>query len=283
MLPTLAYVTVVAYSYVFFIHYKAKQGDRNDPEMIKYRLLRVSLATIINFTLAPYILINVLDIVPNREALYSIIGLTNIFSIREIVAVLKTLFLFMILFIGPLFEAAQEFSIEERYSSKIEIVRDLLFAPLTEEFFYTSLTTGSLLAYEITHTHNQVGAYTPTRFYKDPSVAKYLQLSPLFFGFAHLHHALEMRKKKYPLVQILMLCGFQFMYTTLFGFLTNYVFLNTGSLWCCFIAHSFCNFMGFPNTSIDGSLAKKIGYWLLLVGGVYGFGHWFDTLSFRFT
>lgn len=41
--------------------------------------------------------------------------------------------------------------------------------------------------------------------------------------------------------------GFQFLYTTLFGAYSAYLFIKTGHLIAPFIVHAFCNHMGFPD------------------------------------
>lgn len=39
---------------------------------------------------------------------------------------------------------------------------------------------------------------------------------------------------------------FQFTYTSLFGFFVAFVFLRTGNIYACIVAHTFCNWMGLP-------------------------------------
>ena len=46
---------------------------------------------------------------------------------------------------------------------------------------------------------------------------------------------------------MLYVAGFQFMYTTLFGAYSAYLFLRTGHFVAPFLAHAFCNHMGFPD------------------------------------
>lgn len=41
--------------------------------------------------------------------------------------------------------------------------------------------------------------------------------------------------------------GFQFTYTTIFGMYSAYLFAKTGHFVAPFIAHAFCNHMGFPD------------------------------------
>lgn len=287
IVPILIYILCVSYSYVLFIRIGVKSGDRNHPAVMKSRILRVLIATIINFSIAPYILIYYLGIIPNLTSFYEIMGITNLMKIENLVSVFKTLLLFIVLFAGPIFDMLLTPEILfSQYSTNLQLFRDLFIAPITEEFFYTSLTMGSLLSYKLSLKSSfspSSLSYSPKQFHNDSSISRYLILSPLFFGFAHLHHGIEMKHKGMKLVEVLAVCGFQCLYTTLFGYLTNLVFVNTGSLWCCFIAHSFCNFMGFPSLNIEGNKFIKFIYYCLLIFGIYGFGKWFDMLTFDCT
>lgn len=267
------YTIFVSYSYVLSIHVNALKGNRNDPEVMQFRMKRVLMITLINIILAPLILIHYLKIIPNVSLLLQALGIVNPISTSSIVAILKTLLVFVILFIGPVIKSVLENDLFANYSTPLELFRDLVFAPVTEEFFFTSLTTGTLLA------SKAVSHYSPTQFYDDDSVETIIQYTPLLFGFAHLHHAIEMKKNGDKIAQVLMVCGFQCLYTALFGYLTNRLFVNTGSLWCCSVAHSFCNFMGFPSLSVEGKLAWKIGYFSLLILGLYGFSKYFTDLT----
>lgn len=272
------YTSIVALSYVLILHVGAESGSRNEPSVIRIRLKKIIAISIANLIIAPIVLIYWLKLIPDLNSFFLIMGFKNIFKVKSLIEVQKTLSLFMILFIGPLSQTITDFRLEEHYSSYIEIVRDLLFAPMTEELFFTSLALGSFLSYELSK--QAVPVYSPTVFSGDNSIDPYLKLTPLLFGFAHLHHAIEMFKSSVPILQIVIICGFQCLYTTLFGYLTNLIFVNTGSIWCCFIAHAFCNFMGLPSLNIEGSLSRKISYWFLLVFGIVGFGVYFDKLTY---
>jgi prenyl protein peptidase len=84
--------------------------------------------------------------------------------------------------------------------------------------------------------------------------------SPLIFGVAHAHHLHEViNSSRRPgasylstaLTPSVILPGlirtiFQFMYTSLFGFIAAFIYLRTSSLVACILAHSFCNWMGLP-------------------------------------
>lgn len=258
---TIIYVCLVSYSYVASIYVNAPNGDRNLPHVIKSRIIRVSIVTLINMLMAPIILTKVLKTSLDYSTSLSFLGLTNPFTIRELFSCAKTLLLFIILFIGPVVQNLLSFSFYR--TDSLEIFRDFFIAPLTEELMYTALITGSFVP-----------------FFKSPeSVRRICLTTPLLFGMAHLHHAYGIIKRGVPIMQAISICLFQLIYTTLFGYLTNCVFINSGSVWCCFIAHSFCNSMGFPDLRTKGGLLIDTFYWSLLCFGLWGFGKWFNILT----
>jgi prenyl protein peptidase len=73
-------------------------------------------------------------------------------------------------------------------------------------------------------------------------------LTPLYFGIAHLHHLYEFRitHPEVPLFVSILRSLFQFTYTSLFGFFATFVYLRTGNVFTCMLAHTFCNWMGLP-------------------------------------
>lgn len=100
------------------------------------------------------------------------------------------------------------------------------------------------------------------------SRAVMIWVAPCWFGLAHIHHAYETYKRlgrttgalrtamlssrKYKVVlkgvqdNDLRPTVFQFIYTTVFGWLCSFLFLRTGSIFVPISAHVFCNIMGFP-------------------------------------
>lgn len=73
-------------------------------------------------------------------------------------------------------------------------------------------------------------------------------ITPLYFGVAHIHHFYESRltNPRVSVTGLLINSLFQFIYTTLFGWYANFVFVRTGSLYSVILIHSFCNWIGFP-------------------------------------
>lgn len=134
--------------------------------------------------------------------------------------------------------------------------------PLTEELVFRSCILGaSLLA-------------RPAL-----SVKTLVFATPLWFGFAHAHHAWENYKKngrnRDAAIHAIALSGqsrtlnkanrsahhsgFQLTYTTLFGWFASYLFLRTGSITPPTIAHIYCNLMGIylPSSAVSRHPRKK--------------------------
>jgi prenyl protein peptidase len=120
-------------------------------------------------------------------------------------------------------------------------LRDLALGPLTEELCYRSLLLPLLLASGF-----------------GPRAA--VGLSPLFFGFAHVHHGYRSYRGGLPLQQALLQAAFQFAYTSLFGLYCSYALLASGSVLGPFLAHSFCNFAGLPDLSYLSPLSREHKY-----------------------
>lgn len=73
-------------------------------------------------------------------------------------------------------------------------------------------------------------------------------LTPLYFGIAHVHHLYEFHitHPEVPMLMATLRSLFQFTYTSLFGFFATFLYLRTGNVYTCILAHTFCNWMGLP-------------------------------------
>lgn len=170
---------------------------------------------------------------------------------------MNILFLIGILFCGPL---TQYFLIENNkseiqsdFKALLNLVglRNYIVAPATEEFVYTACVLATL---------------------RPCGIQIQLYVSPLLFGFAHVHHGYELFKgKQHSMAAIMVSCIFQLCYTWLFGILTNYMFLRTNNLLGCILAHSFCNWNGFPDLVVYGQKWWRVTYYALLILGAVGF------------
>lgn len=72
-------------------------------------------------------------------------------------------------------------------------------------------------------------------------------ISALFFGIGHFHHIYSRLKNGLELGPAIIISLFQFLYTTVFGFYSAYLFTSTGHFIAPLLAHSFCNYMGVPD------------------------------------
>ena len=164
-------------------------------------------------------------------------------------AILKTLLLCLLLFVGPFFEKGIAESrlwpwikgdyVRETLGSWIGW-RNYVAGPVTEELVFRSLII-------------------PIHLMAQFSPAKIVFVTPLYFGIAHIHHFYEftLTHPEAPVAHALARSVFQFAYTSLFGFFASFVFLRTGSIYAAIAAHSFCNWMGVPR--LWGPLKVEVG------------------------
>lgn len=137
------------------------------------------------------------------------------------------------LFLGPLTIWAWDWHHGELASRPgrpaIQVFRDILMGPLTEEFAFRSCMAPLLLL-------------------EGFSAARTILVTPLFFGVAHAHHLYEyIVHQGHSLGSALFAVTFQFAFTTVFGWFATFIFLRTGHLTAAVAVHAFCNLMGFPD------------------------------------
>lgn len=140
------------------------------------------------------------------------------------------LLLTAVLFAGPLLQLATD---RRQRHARLALplpmlLRNLVVAPLVEEFVFRSCMLSYLLA-------SGVG----------PTAA--VALSPLLFAASHLHHVYDLtRFQGHSLRSALAAVAFQFSYTALFGWLAAWLFVRSRHLAAVTLPHAFCNFMGPP-------------------------------------
>jgi len=208
---------------------------RDDPTVIKARLLSVSASVIASLFLMHYIVISnqandATNGVWDTAALY--LGFS--FRIRDLPVHLVT----PMLFLGPLYGRYLARSMTTRTSNEPQnntfdwiSFRNYVVAPISEEVVWRSCI---ICAYRLAGASNTFIVF----------------FTPISFGSAHLHHVWETYnmygRTRQALWRALLSTVFQFTYTTLFGFHSAFLLLRTGSLLPSISAHIFCNFMGFP-------------------------------------
>ncbi|ODV86905.1 hypothetical protein CANARDRAFT_195739 [[Candida] arabinofermentans NRRL YB-2248] len=275
---TVVYATLVSASYVICLYFRAPSGSRNSDVVIRSRLIRVTAITLSNMLILPYVMVNVLHTAKSYSDVVRYMGLIP--THNTFMDIVKVLGLFITLFAGPVVETfswgLDSFVEGVLNYPLLQITRDFISAPITEELVYTSVT---------------MALFTPFLPLVDGyqgldssgvDIMKLVTWTPLLFGFAHLHHAYgSLKSGKYPAVFVMLNTLIQLTYTTMFGLLTNLIFLGTGSIWCCVIIHCWCNLNGLPKLSVDGSGEFKLLYYALLLVGVIFFknGFWSTVIG----
>jgi prenyl protein peptidase len=115
---------------------------------------------------------------------------------------------------------------EERWKN----IRNFVVAPMTEEIVFRGCMVPALLA-------------------SGMSPLKASIVAPLFFGVAHVHHAVTKLLSGEKMAPVLLTTVFQFAYTTMFGCYASYAFVRTGSVAAVTVSHAYCNWMGLPDMS----------------------------------
>jgi len=229
---------------------------RDHPTCIKQRFVSVILSSIFS-TLFLTFWINANDW--ERISVWDYLRWLGIHSDAILEAIVFPLVLVIVLFIGPIvltydsiLESFSLTSIKSNFSSLISW-RNLFLGPLTEEYVFRACMCPLFLSSGF--------SFSTTVF-----------VIPLFFGVAHLHHILQHADKRgKALLNAWFQVLFQLSYTTVFGSYTTFLFIRTGHLVAPFLAHSFCNMMGFPDFSLISSHPYKKLMIALTIAGVIAF------------
>jgi len=142
-------------------------------------------------------------------------------------------------------------------SERWTCLRNLIVAPITEEIVFRACMVPVLEATGMTDWQVSFTA-------------------PLFFGFAHAHHAILKLQQGVSPTTVLLGTTFQFAYTSIFGAYVSYAYLRTQSLSAVTLCHSFCNGMGLPDLSFLSQYSPlflyRRGLSVAMVTGLVGFG-----------
>jgi prenyl protein peptidase len=179
--------------------------------------------------------------------------------------VAKPVLLVVLLFLGPLVQEYRERDAESEYPTTpwykptLQRFRNVVFAPLFEEIVFRSFIVAAL------------------RLGGQWRYGSTILLSSLLFGLAHTHHAIHhVYVEHVPVKRALLMVGFQFLYTFVFGTFVGYVYIQTNSLVTVFLVHAFCNRMGLPDFA--GALEDKLVA-AAYVAGLTAFVGLFGTLT----
>lgn len=254
-----ALALAIASSYIFAIYafqpVRLKYKSRDDLEVMQFRFYRVGMLSFILLALVPYLVQG--EFVENIKFMGLIPGFTSNMNLQEdIKGIGYSAMFIVILFSSSIFQMLEtdgddedDENVNERDGNQNERsfwYRDLVFAPITEELIYRGIV---LLVVR-------------------KQIPNFLKFTPFLFGIAHVHHGWQLYCKRVALLQILISISFQFAYTSLFGYLSNWIYLKTQNLWAPIIVHLGCNYFGFPSFSISSDLlALRVVYFFLIFLG----------------
>jgi len=236
--------------------------DRNSPLQIKRRFLSVGLVCLLSF-------IFLFLAYPTPRNVWEVLRWMGVhFSIwNNVVAMILPLLLTMILFLGPLmmlyYDQYAYYSPKQLCHRLVQDVmqeatnlitwRNYIIGPFTEEWVFRACMCPLLIC----------GGFSWTQS---------IFLSPFFFGGAHLHHIIQhLHKQGEELKDAWLEVLFQLFYTTVFGCYSAFLFLRTGNILAPFLAHAFCNFMGFPDIQELPTHSHKQRIVYGFIGGMVGF------------
>jgi prenyl protein peptidase len=191
---------------------------RDDPPVVKKRLISVLGVCALGFVLTPATL--------KEQGLWNAQGGVSWIFLSSAAGLASV----SILFLGPLLQRIVTWDSKEDIPDLTDILtwRNIIVAPLAEEYVFRSCI---------------VPIFIQQGWSRWATVA----VAPWMFSAAHLHHILK-NQRWLPTL-------FQMTYTALFGAISTYLFVCTGSVYAPAIAHCFCNYMGFPD--IQGALEHK--------------------------
>ncbi|KAI0320264.1 hypothetical protein OF83DRAFT_1105866 [Amylostereum chailletii] len=249
------------------------ERSRNDPAVIKARLLSVTLSTI----LSCYAIHHIINLEETEEPFFTRFHATALrlglmLKVEDALAYLVT----PALFLGPLYARfiGHELPFMRNWSVRTHILnifgtwqgaRNFIIGPVSEELVWRSCVIAG---------YHLAGA----------SRAFLIFFTPVSFGSAHFHHAWEtynrLGRNRDAFRVAIISTLFQFTYTTLFGFHCAFLFLRSSSVFPPMVAHVFCNLMGVPQLSSEvrqyAHRAKqiKVMYVLGIFAYIYGMRNW---------
>ncbi|KAG9195380.1 prenyl protein peptidase [Alternaria panax] len=235
---TAAALLSAAYVFIYVIPFYLSSATRPSPTLtrdapssIRARVRAVTVSTLVCSVLTVVVLYQ------HDASALEVLGLLGMWPVSPL-DTLRTMLLVTILFAGPIFEHGivdggwrdwvKLNGVHESLSSWIGY-RNFIVGPVSEELVWRSFIIPLHVLAHFSGTH-------------------IVFLTPLYFGIAHLHHLYEFRitHSEVPFFVAVLRSLFQFTYTSLFGFFAAFVFIRTGNVYTCMLAHSFCNWMGLP-------------------------------------
>lgn len=177
--------------------------------------------------------------------------------VEPVLAVLVSAVLVVLLYLGPILQGVlgkdKGAALLEPLKGRSDVVlRNYVVAPLSEELVFRSCMFPLLLP--------KLGPVWTTF------------VCPLFFGLAHLHHAVEhVRTGAMTPFQAVLSTLLQAAYTTLFGMFSGILLIRTGHLISAVTAHTLCNLLGLPDFYGITEHKKPVAVATAYVAGLVGF------------
>ena len=230
--------------------------ERDDPRQIKFRAFATFLVSLGSVVTYPLLFCDVYD---GEEDTWSIVRV--MFRFRNIRGVLLHT---MLLYTGPMVATLLRiYDIRQRLlqrgkQSQHSFVGHVihvclkptvvsLLNPVSETERWVNIRT--YLAAPVTEEVVFRGCVVPALLSTGMSPVRAALVAPLFFGIAHLHHAMLRFRQGEGLPRVALITFFQFTYTSLFGSYAAYAFIRTGSVPAVIASHMYCNWMGLPDMS----------------------------------
>ncbi|RCI10911.1 hypothetical protein L249_5398, partial [Ophiocordyceps polyrhachis-furcata BCC 54312] len=231
--------------------------SRDDPRLIRARVRAVSLSTVA-CSLITYFILRRASLTTGTIPHNGSVSSTTIsrclhfmgFWPPGLLETFQASLLTALLFAGPIYERLLVDGLWRQWLQLIPLKllwedwptwRNIIAGPITEECLFRS-------------------AATPLLLHTNAHLTNIIFLSPLIFGFAHLHHFYEFRisHPRTPLVSAIARSAIQLSYTSIFGIYATFIFLRTGSLLAVIFVHMICNSLGLPR--LWGAVEP---YWLI--------------------
>lgn len=298
----LLYCSLLASAYVASLYvlvpYRIRQLDRDHHTQIQYRCIASTVVCLVAIGVYPFLYC---DDPPLLHNLHDYQQRRPLFSLERVMVepyhIPGVLGHTVILYIGPISESLlRVYEIRERSllhgqrqqqgrylveairrlfgptiqsllrpTSKDELwknIRNYVVAPWTEEVIFRGCMVPPLLACGM-------------------SPLQVSLVAPLFFGIAHIHHAMLRLSKGERVSSVMLVTTFQFLYTSLFGSYASYAYIRTGSVLAVTVGHAYCNWMGLPDVSFVQAHHPMYRYRLVLLVsfllGVFAFKWFFSN------
>ncbi|KAJ4378775.1 CAAX prenyl protease [Didymella sp. IMI 355093] len=236
--PTAAALLSTAFVVIYVAPFYLSSATRPSPTLTRDAPSSIRARTrAVTFSTITCTIITALYLYQHHVSTYQLLHLLGIWPISILDSV-RGILLVCILFAGPLFENGivdGDWKYWVKFQGVHEILsswigyRNFVVGPVSEEIVWRSLMV-------------------PLHVLAQFSEKQIVFLTPLYFGIAHVHHLYEFHitHPEVPMLMATLRSLFQFTYTSLFGFFATFLYLRTGNVYTCILAHTFCNWMGLP-------------------------------------